>query len=176
MYFKVGRRIQLFAICDTFLLKQANYLFDEHKTIGQNGIKSHGPNCVISMLHHYLNSCQAEIPKLVLHADNCCAQNNNFVVADLSRRIIQGLHKELEYVFVKAGHTRSLVDACFGRIKMKNCRRDNYNTDYLIQAVEKSAASTFVAVTYPAWQWYNWNAFLANYSRPMTAITKVSFI
>ena len=177
MYFKVGRRIQLFGICDTSLPRQANYLFDEHQTIGPDGKKSHGPNCVISMLHHYLNSCQEDIPKLVLHADNCCAQNKNkSVVAYLSWRMIQGLHKELEYVFMEAGHTRSLVDGCFGLIKMKYRRQDNYNTDHLIQAVEKSAASTNVAVTYPAWQWYNWDVFLAKYYKPIPAITKVSSI
>ncbi|KAF6037477.1 hypothetical protein EB796_004214 [Bugula neritina] len=54
MYFRIGRRMQLLGVCDTAIPIQTNYLYDEHQTIGCDSKKSHGPNSVIFMLHHYL--------------------------------------------------------------------------------------------------------------------------
>lgn len=174
MYFKVGRRMQLFGICNTALPHQANYLFDEHQTIGPDGKKSHGPNCVISMLHHYLGGWSKDIPHLVLHADNCCAQNKNkSVVAYLALRMLKGCHTSLKYDFMLAGHTRSLVDGCFGLVKMKYRRQDNYTVTDLVNAVNKSTVDTNSAVLYPAWSWQNWDEYLAQFFKPVPGITKL---
>ena len=56
MYFKVGRKVQLFGICCDSNNIQVDYLVDESETIGKNGTKSHGANSVISMLDHYFNT------------------------------------------------------------------------------------------------------------------------
>ncbi|KAF6031130.1 hypothetical protein EB796_010560 [Bugula neritina] len=77
MYFRIGRRMQLFRVCDTAIRIQKNYLYGEHQTIGCDSKMSHGPNSVISMLHHYLKEWSCDVPNLVLHADNCCGQNKN---------------------------------------------------------------------------------------------------
>lgn len=176
MYFKVGRRVQLFGICDTATPLQSNYLFDEHQTIGCDGKKCHGPNSVISMIHHYLNEWSSDIPHLVLHADNCCGQNKNkSVVAYFSWRMLKGCHHSLSYEFMPAGHTRSLVDGCFGLIKMKYRRQDNYTKQHLVNAVNTSASCN-LAVTYPSWTWYEWDEFLRKYFKPIQGITKVSSI
>ena len=54
LYYKVPLRVQIFGICNDGISLPTNYLFNEAQTIGQNGTLSHGPNSVISMLHHYL--------------------------------------------------------------------------------------------------------------------------
>ena len=54
VYFKCERKIHIFGVCNPQgLPKQVNYLIDESQTIGQNAKQAHGPNSVISMLHHY---------------------------------------------------------------------------------------------------------------------------
>ena len=70
LYFRVPRRIQLFGIANEGLPLQQNYLIDEHQTIGCNGSKAHGPNSVVSMLHHHLETHAPSSPTLGLHADN----------------------------------------------------------------------------------------------------------
>ena len=54
LYYKVSMRVQIFGICNNAIPSQINYLYDERETVGVNGSKSHGPNSVISMLHHFL--------------------------------------------------------------------------------------------------------------------------
>ena len=60
---------------------QVNYLIDEASTIGQNGSKSHGPNSIVSMLHHFFSTHSLDETHLQLHADNCAGQNKNKTVA-----------------------------------------------------------------------------------------------
>ena len=41
--------------------RQINYLIDEDETIGENGKNSHGPNTVVSLLHHFCEEhCSGE--------------------------------------------------------------------------------------------------------------------
>ena len=94
-----------------------NYLVDEACTIGENGSLSHGANSVISMFHHFFDQYSFNIgeTKLELHADNCGGKNKNkSVVAYLCWRCIVGLHKEIVYTFMPAGHTTCQVDGFFG--------------------------------------------------------------
>ena len=51
--------------------KQYNYLISEEETIGPNGTLTHGPNAVISMLHHCIETRNLGEKVLTLHADNC---------------------------------------------------------------------------------------------------------
>ena len=79
LYYKVPMRVQIFGICNDALPLQVNYLFGENHSIGQNGSKSHGPNAVISMLHHYLAMHGLQEPQCHFHADNCVGQNKKKV-------------------------------------------------------------------------------------------------
>ena len=53
-YFRVPRRDQIFGVASEGVPVQYNYLVDENQSIGPDGSKSHGPNAVVSMLHHHL--------------------------------------------------------------------------------------------------------------------------
>ncbi|VDI05782.1 Hypothetical predicted protein [Mytilus galloprovincialis] len=55
LYFLTPRKVQIFGVCDENFPMQTNYLIDEQQTIGENGSRTHGPNAVLSMLHHYLH-------------------------------------------------------------------------------------------------------------------------
>ena len=110
IYFKVPLKVQLFGICKDSTNTQTNYLFDESQSIGINGGNAHGPNAVVSMLHHYFQSHSGCEPKCHLHADNCVAQNKNrTVVGYLAWRVITGLNEKITLSFMLVGHTRCFV-------------------------------------------------------------------
>ena len=105
-----------FGVCNDAIL-QVNYLFHEGQTIGKNGAKSHGPNSVISMLHPYLAVYGKQEPECHFHADNCVGPKlniNRSVLAYFMWRTLVGLNKEITLSFMRVGHTRCMVDTCFG--------------------------------------------------------------
>ena len=76
---------------------QVNYLLDEADTIGADGKTSHGPNAVITMLHHYFAKHGMQEQGCHLHCDNCAGQNKNrSMVAYLCWRVLMGLHQRIE--------------------------------------------------------------------------------
>ena len=50
LYFLVPRKCQIFGACNEGKAEQVNYLIDEDDHVGK------GANCVVSMVHHYLES------------------------------------------------------------------------------------------------------------------------
>ena len=52
LYFLTTLKVHCFGICCEAAKTQVNFLFNEGDSIGKDGKKSHGPNNVISMLHH----------------------------------------------------------------------------------------------------------------------------
>lgn len=167
VYFKSARKIHLFGVCNEGIPKQVNYLIDESQTIGENGKMAHGPNSVISMLHHYFAKHGLHEKGCVLHADNCGGQNKNrSVIGYLAWRCMTGLHHEIQLCFMVVGHTRCLVDGCFGLIKKKYRRSDCDTLTQLQSDVEDSAAVNSAQLyqapgsSRPAFQWYDWVAFI----------------
>lgn len=70
LYFLTPRKVQLFGVCVEGIA-QYNYLINEDETPGMDGSYSHGPNAVISMLHHCLEKYSYGEMACVLHCDNC---------------------------------------------------------------------------------------------------------
>ena len=170
LYFRVPRRIQLFGIANEGVPVQHNYLVDEDQTIGKDTSKAHGPNAVVSMLHHHLETHTRKATSLGLHADNCCGQNKNkTVLAYLAWRVIVGLNSEIQLDFMRVGHTRCFVDAGFGLVKQKYRRADVDTVDQLVEVVN-SSASMNVAVPF-CWEWRAWEAFMKVHFRTVRNIT-----
>ena len=128
---------------------------------------AHGPNSVISMLHHYFAKHGLGEKSCVLHADNCAGQNKNrSVIGYLAWRCMTGHHENIQLSFMVVGHTRCLVDGCFGLIKQKY-RRSDCDTLEQLQSIVEDSASVNNAQLYqapgssrPAFQWYDWVSFL----------------
>ena len=75
-----------------------------------DGSKSHGPNAVVSMLHHHLEHNSKPSVSLSLHADNCCGQNKNrTVLVYLAWRVLVGHNQEIQLDFRRVGHIRVLL-------------------------------------------------------------------
>ena len=114
VYFKVLFRVNDFGVINEAIPEQVHHLFHEGETIGVNNGKSHGPNCVISMIHHYL-ATHNHARSLTAHCDNCCGQNKNkSVMAYFCWRIMAGLEDEITLSFMIVGHTRCSADGGFG--------------------------------------------------------------
>ena len=140
LYFKVPRKAHIFGVNNEAVPRQVNYLLDECDTIGADGKKGHGPNTVGSLLHHYFETYCYGDKSGVLTADNCSGQNKNrTIVGYLAWRCIVGPHCCITYCFMLAGHTRCLVDGCFGLLKQIFRRSDCYSMAQLATTVNESA-------------------------------------
>ena len=80
LHFKSPLKIQIFGICNDATNTQMNYLFSESQSIGTNGTKAHGPNSVISMLHHYFSTHSSHQESCQLHADSEIVWDNYHMI------------------------------------------------------------------------------------------------
>nr|XP_022308369.1 uncharacterized protein LOC111114368 [Crassostrea virginica] len=156
--------------------EQYNYLIDENCTIGVDGSQSHGPNTVISMLHHAFQEYGLGEMACHIHCDNCAGQNKNrYVMAYFCWRILVGLHREVTIHFQIPGHTKCLVDAGFAYIKKLYRRTDNDSLSDLVTTVEKSSKTNRVVVVDEAFLWRDWKTFLAEDFLPLPGIRKYHY-
>ena len=111
-YFKTARKCGLFGVCNDGSNKQVLYLIDEAENPGK------GADCVISLVHHYIeNYCNSE-KCLYLHADNCVGQNkSNATIQYLLWRVLTGKQESIELSFMLVGHTKFSPDCHFGTFK-----------------------------------------------------------
>ena len=121
-YFKTARKCGLFGVCCEGKGEQVNYLIDEAENPGK------GADCIISLVHHYLEKYGCGEDNVRFHADNCTGQNkNNANVQYLLWRVMTGRHLTAELSFVLVGHTKFAPDRFFGLIK-KRYRRSCVDT------------------------------------------------
>lgn len=109
----------MFGVCNDGQKETVLYLIDEADNPGK------GADCVISLLHHYLENygCSEEV--CYLHADNCTGQNkNNAFVQYLAWRTLTGRHDTIHYSFMLVGHTKFSPDRYF----KKAFRRSSVST------------------------------------------------
>ena len=71
LYFVTPRKVQLFGVCIEGAASQVNYLIDEDCAIGKDGTNTHGPNTVLTLLHHALTMYGVGEMTCNLHCDNC---------------------------------------------------------------------------------------------------------
>ena len=175
LYFLTPRKCQLFGICSEGHAKRVNYLIDENDSPGK------GANCVISMLHHYLESKTNSNQDLLLHADNAVGQNkNNAMIQYCAWRVFTGKSQTIKLSFMIAGHTKFSPDRFFGLIK-KSYRQTSVSTLYDIEKVvnasttggQNSAISTVdIQSGERNVHWYNWSDHLGDNFRSIPMISK----
>lgn len=83
LYFTSPRKVQLFGVCIEGCREQYNYLVDEDQTIGKDGTSTHGPNTVITLLHHALQSYGFGEMSCKMHCDNCAGDMLNIFLNNL---------------------------------------------------------------------------------------------
>ncbi|CAG2211264.1 unnamed protein product [Mytilus edulis] len=179
LYFLTPRKVQIFGVCDENFPMQTNYLIDEQQTIGENGSRTHGPNAVLSMLHHYLHGNTYGEKACHFHADNSVGQNKiKTTLHYLLWKCLQGFTKTINLHFMIAGHTKCLCDACFGMLK-KIIRKSDVNTvSQLVKIVDNSAKCNRSEVYNEndddenSLKWYRWDNFFTKYFKPLRGIGK----
>ena len=175
LYFKSPYKVQLFGVNCEAIPRQVNYLLGEKDTIGEDGKKSHNPNTVVSLLHHFFHFHGQGERECFLHADNCSGQNKNkTVVAYLAWRCLFGLHEKISLSFMIAGHTRCLVDGCFGLLKKKFRRSDCFTMEQLAEVVENSAAPNVAQLAAGSGIiWREWDSFFVKYFRRVPNVSRM---
>ena len=173
LYFKTARKVHIFGVNLEAFPRQINYLIDEADTIGFDGKNSHGPNSVASLLHHFFATYGLGERECFLHADNCAGQNKNkTMIAYFAWRVLHSLHCRITLSFMLTGHTRCLVDGCFGLLKQKFRRSNCYSLDQL-EAVVNTSTNTDCNVAHRASDgvvWRQWDSFLVGHFKPIKGI------
>ena len=165
-YFKAAKKCAVFGITNEKHKVQVNYLIDEGDDIGK------GPNCVISLLHNYLEALHP-IDTLILFADNCVGQNkNNAVLHYLMWRVEKGKNKEIVLNFLLTGHTKFSPDRFFGVFKSKYARTNIDTFEDLINCVVASSPSGHnKAISAKNVTWYQWDMYLRKFFKRLPNIT-----
>ncbi|KAK3082426.1 hypothetical protein FSP39_014609 [Pinctada imbricata] len=173
LYFTSPRRVQLFGVCIEGAGSQINYLIDENKTIGKDGANTHGPNTVLTLLHHALSHYSFGENACNMHCDNCFGQNKNrFTLAYLCWRVMTGRHREITLNMQVPGHTKCLVDAGFSYVRKLYRRKDNDNIRDLKETVEKSSSGNKVVEVNDSIPWQDWKTFLGDKFKALKGIRK----
>ena len=75
-----------------------------------------------------------------------------------------------------AGHTRCLVDGCFGLLKLSFQRSDNFTIEQLAEVVNTSAACN-IAQLYPGSTiaWRMWDVFFGGHFKPLPGVSKAHY-
>ena len=179
LYFKVPNRVQVFGICIEGLPHQTNYLIGERDCIGENGSKSHGPNTVISCLHHYFSTCSLGEHECHLHAENCSEQNKSkTLMANLACRTMVGLHDRIKVSCMVIGPTRCTVDGCFGMIQRRYPRWECDTAQHLIDIISRSARCNSAQPVHNSQgqqevTWYEWDPNFQEHFQPLKGISKL---
>lgn len=171
-YFRTARKCGAFGIFDERTNTQSNYLINEADSIGK------GPDTVLSMLHHYLETHNA--PVLVLFADNCVGQNkNNAMLNYLQWRVDIGRNVRIELNFMIPGHTKFSPDRGFGIWKKRYAMADVDCLEDLVVLIEttggdESVSSRAVATVLDGERnvvWYKWVECLSGSYRKFPGMT-----
>ena len=174
LYFLTPRKCQIFGICSEGKAQQVNYLIDENDNAGK------GANCVVSMLHHYLeaNTCTGQH---LLHADNAVGQNkNNTVLHYLSWRVLKGQNPTIMLKFIIPGHTKFAPDRFFGLVK-RLYRHSCVSTLADFEEVVRNSTTRGQNIPQCTLDlqsgkryvtWYNWNEYLSTLFHSFPGILK----
>ena len=139
IYFKTPRKCGIFGVCCEAIPRQVNFLIDESVLTGK------GANSTISYVHYLFEKHGLGEKNAQLHADNCGSQNKNSAFLWYYMwRVISGLHVEIHYHFLLAGHTKFAPDWCFGLLKQRT-RRTFISSLFDIGTCVEESASVNVA-------------------------------
>ena len=115
IYFKTPHKCGIFGVMCEGVPRQVNYLIDAAAPVGK------GANATISYVHHFFSRRGLGETDVHLHADNCVGQKktnkNNYFLWYLAWQTATELHRNINYSFLIAGHTKFGSDHCFGILK-----------------------------------------------------------
>ena len=174
LYFKTGRKINLFVACNEGRPHGFMYIIDEARTTGK------GADEVISMLHDYVGAQHLGEKIMKCHADNCFGQNkNNAALHYMCWRCMKGLNTTITYSFMMVGHTRFGPDWLAGLFKSHYRKADSVQClQDVADVVHKSTPTTdileprIVGNPESPVGTYQWTDFLQEVFKPLTGLRR----
>lgn len=179
-YYYSPLRVFLFGIADHSNAVLSAYLY--HEGFGKKG----GDN-VVSLIHKKLKDDGildlAEMhgagERMIFVFDNCAGQNKNRMVLRYMQYLVDCcVFKEIEIVFLIAGHTKNICDRRFKDAKHNFHKRNVYSIADLVEIMKMGVADAeeneYVSVheVYPQ-DFSNWDVFLNKYySKTVSDVTK----
>ena len=172
IFFKTPRKCGLFGVCCEALSSQVNFLLEEAVDVGK------GANCVVSLLHFFLENYGLGEQRVHLHADNCSGQNkNSCMMMYLLWRVLTGRHKAITLSFMITGHTKFSCDWCFGLVKRLYRRTKVDCLNDIAYVINQSSVGNIAQlcgnergeVFVPC---YDWTKFLQRFFRKVNQIKK----
>ena len=162
----------MFGVCSE---AKGEQVIDENDYIGK------GVNCVVSLLHHYLENYTSTNQHLLLHANNATGQNKNYIVIQyLAWRVLTGRNPTIKISFMIAGHTKFAPDRFFGLIK-KKYRYTSVSILLDLEQVVKSSSVGGCNIAQPTVNcctgeryvvWYSWDKHLSRLFSSLPGILK----
>ena len=124
-YFKTAKKCGVVGVRNDCTNVQVNYLISEKENPGK------GADCVINLVHHYLENYGSGAYDVLLQADNCVGQNkSNCTMQYLVWRTMTKRDLSVELSFMLTGRTNFL------QIVFLACSRNSTCTLLLIQSKE----------------------------------------
>lgn len=156
--FQFGIDIYLFVLHNV-RARQSHFLtYDER-------LQSKGADNIISCLHYYFESFQAEsvsrCSHLILFSDFCGGENKNQMVVSYFRwRVQMDWHKKVSRCFLEVGHTRSPPDTAGGLFRMHEQKCDNERHEKMLSVIANSTPESLrnIGVSIPDHAFFNWSS------------------
>ena len=166
IFYKVGRKMDLFGIGNNTTSVQHNYVLPEGNWPGDKSI-----NSLCSMIYERILDEHNRRQQIRFMADNCPGQNKNrfmiwwmsymsFALSDEESKLPH--LQSLVFKFLIAGHTKNFSDACFGLCKRSIKGKDVFTPKQLIACYNDSATCNRVVTTSKV-VWYDWKSFLSQF-------------
>lgn len=173
MFFLTGYRVSLFGICVPALHVQYCFLIPESiAAIFSAKPSAKTVNHVISQLDHFLNALCTGVSRLIIHADNCVAQNkNSMMLGYLSWRVACKLQNAIELRFMERGHTKFAPDAMFGVLK-RAVFRNNVETFTDLKSLAVTSAHCLRVIDGTKIIWRDWAAFMKQFYGNLIGVTQ----
>ncbi len=155
----------MFGVCNDCANIQVNYLINEEENLGK------GADCVISIVHHYLENYGSEASDVLLQADNCVGQNkNNCTMQYLVWRTMTKRYLSVELSFMLTGQTKFSPDHFLGLFK-KLYMHSSVDTTHGIATLVKQSSlkgQNIPQLIYDSnghhlVHFYNWTSFLSQF-------------
>ena len=147
MYYFRPLGIYCFGVADV-----GKIIHDLRAYIFHEGQAKKGGNTVASLLQRHIKDCglidasKGARKELSIVMDNCGGQNKNRMVLQLALLFVElGYYKQVNYVFLDAGHTKNSCDRLFNVLKIAYRRQNMFtmkqllkqlNTCNLVEAVQ----------------------------------------
>jgi hypothetical protein len=159
-YYTSGLKVDMFGIVCETIAEHCIYLINEAEHPGKY---CKGSMHVISFIDNFIASMSPKVSTLLLHADNCVAQNKNkYVLSYFYMMVLLGRFQYVRLMFMLPGHTKFSVDGIFGVVKKRYFRENSVFTPAEFEKVVLDSSKFIRVRRLDEHGWKDWRKILTN--------------